>query len=49
VALRVLHSLVQAVANRIEIRFLLFVLSNIPLFALVCIAAMAFLNRAGGA
>ena len=49
VMLRVAHSLVQALANRIEIRFLLFVLSNIPLFALTCIAASAYLTRLAGA
>lgn len=47
VVLRVLHSLIQVVVNKIEIRFLLFVLSNIPLFALTYIAAVEFLNRAG--
>ena len=34
VVLRVLHSLLQALINKIEIRFVLFFLSNIPLFAL---------------
>lgn len=43
VILRVVHSLVQALLNKIEVRFLVFVLSNIPLFwltgnALVSIA-----------
>lgn len=47
VVLRVLHSFIQVVVNKIEIRFLLFVLSNIPLFALTYIAAVEFLNRAG--
>jgi len=45
VVLRVAHSLVQVVVNKIEIRFLLFVLSNIPLFALTYIAAVEFLNH----
>lgn len=43
VFLRIGHSLVQALINKIEIRFLLFVLSNIPLFALLYIAVSAFL------
>lgn len=34
VALRVVHSLVQALVNRIELRFALFVLSTLPLFVL---------------
>ena len=33
VILRVAHSLLQALVNKIELRFALFVLSNIPLFA----------------
>jgi hypothetical protein len=33
--LRVAHSLVQAVFNKIEIRFLLFVLSNVALLVLL--------------
>jgi hypothetical protein len=32
VLLRITHSLVQALANIIELRFTIFVLSNIPLF-----------------
>ncbi len=32
VVLRVVHSLVQVLMNKIEVRFLVFVLSNIPLF-----------------
>lgn len=43
VALRVIHSLIQALVNKIEVRFLLFILSNIPLFALTYLAAAAFL------
>jgi len=34
VGLRIVHSLVQALINKIEIRFALFALSNIPLFVL---------------
>ncbi len=34
VVLRILHSLLQSLINKIEVRFLLFALSNIPLFAL---------------
>lgn len=44
VGLRVVHSLVQALVNKIEIRFLLFVLSNVPLFALTFNAAVAVLG-----
>ena len=43
VALRVLHSLVQTLNNKIELRFAVFVLSNIPLAVLTfCAAAKAF-------
>jgi hypothetical protein len=49
VFLRIGHSIVQALINKIEIRFLLFALSNIPLFALVYIAASAFLNTPSAA
>lgn len=45
VALRVAHSLLQALVNKIEWRFALFVLSNIPLFALTAIAALEWLGR----
>ncbi len=41
VALRVVHSLVQATVNVILLRFALFVLSTLPLFALAWIAARA--------
>lgn len=41
VILRVVHSLVQALTNKVEARFALFVFSNVPLFALTWIAAMA--------
>ena len=43
VALRIVHSLVQALINRIELRFALFVLSNLPLFGLTGIAAAQLL------
>lgn len=49
VVLRVAHSLLQALVNKIEVRFLLFVLSNIPLFALTYIAASEYLTRLGSA
>jgi len=32
VVLRIVHSLVQVLVNKIEVRFVIFVLSNIPLF-----------------
>lgn len=41
VAIRIIHSLVQVLVNTIEIRFSLFVLSNIPLIAMTYNAAMA--------
>lgn len=41
VGLRVLHSLVQALVNKIELRFAIFFLSNIPLAILVFNAADA--------
>ncbi len=37
-ALRVVHSLVQATINVIPLRFMLFALSNVPLFVLTVIA-----------
>ena len=49
VGLRVVHSLLQALVNKIEVRFAIFVLSNIPLFALTYIAAREYLVRIGGA
>lgn len=49
VGLRVAHSLLQALVNKIEVRFAIFVLSNIPLFALTCIAAREYLFRIGSA
>ncbi len=48
VIIRVAHSLLQALVNKIELRFVLFVLSNIPLLALTCIAAFEYLARIGG-
>lgn len=47
VFLRIAHSLVQALVNKIELRFLLFMLSNIPLLVLTYIAVEAFFNVAG--
>ncbi|MFG6448778.1 MAPEG family protein [Roseateles sp. BYS180W] len=44
VGLRVIHSLVQALTNKIEVRFLVFVLSNGPLFGLTYYAAKQFLQ-----
>lgn len=44
VVLRVVHSLHQALFNKIEIRFFLFVLSNIPLFVLTFNAASVLLG-----
>lgn len=41
VGLRIAHSLLQALINKIEVRFVLFFLSNIPLFALTYNALMA--------
>jgi hypothetical protein len=43
VGLRVVHSLVQALLNVIEIRFAVFVLSTLPLFGLVYLAAVRLL------
>ena len=41
VALRVIHSLFQALVNRVAVRFLIFVLSSLVLIALVVHAALA--------
>ena len=41
VGLRVLHSLFQALVNRVAVRFLIFVLSSLVLIALVVHAAIA--------
>ena len=43
VALRVVHSVVQATINKVGLRFALFALSSLCLFALVIRAAMAVL------
>ncbi|MBB3047895.1 hypothetical protein FHR99_002161 [Litorivivens lipolytica] len=40
VGLRVLHSLIQVLVNKIEVRFMVFVLSTLPLIALTWNAAM---------
>lgn len=42
IVLRICHSLVQSLINKIELRFLLFFLSNVPLLALTFNAAMLF-------
>lgn len=39
VGLRVLHSVFQAMFNIIEVRFVLFILSNVPLVSLIYLAA----------
>ena len=39
VAIRVVHSFVQALINKIELRFCMFFLSNIPLLVLIVVAA----------
>ncbi|UAA40123.1 MAPEG family protein [Paraneptunicella aestuarii] len=38
--LRIIHSLVQVTINKIELRFAIFVLSNVPLFVLTINAAL---------
>lgn len=43
VGLRVLHSLIQVLVNKIEVRFMVFVLSTLPLIALTFNAAALFL------
>ena len=45
VGLRIVHSLVQALWNRIAVRFLLFVLSSIALIALVVHLVLAVFGR----
>lgn len=40
VVLRVIHSLVQVLINKIEVRFALFFVSSLVLFALTCRAAL---------
>ncbi|WP_372748590.1 MAPEG family protein [Litorivivens sp.] len=44
VGLRIVHSLVQVLVNKIEVRFTLFSLSTLPLFALTYNAATAFFS-----
>ena len=44
VIVRIAHSLVQVLINRIELRFVLFVMSNIPLLWLTLIAVSAFMK-----
>ncbi len=39
VVLRIIHSVVQSLVNKVELRFVIFVLSNVPLFALTFNAA----------
>ena len=41
VALRIVHSLVQATINRVKVRFALFALSSLVLIALIGVAALA--------
>lgn len=43
VLLRILHSLVQSLVNKIELRFLIFVLSTLALFGLTINAALVVL------
>ncbi len=43
VGLRVLHSLIQVLVNKIEVRFLVFTLSTLPLIVMTYNAAMLFL------
>jgi len=44
VILRVIHSLVQVIGNKIELRFAIFMLSNIPLFGMTINAVLALLS-----
>lgn len=44
VGLRVIHSLVQALTNKIELRFAMFLLSNIPLVILIVNATSEAFN-----
>ena len=44
VIVRIVHSLVQVLINKIELRFVLFVMSNIPLLWLTLIAVSAFMK-----
>ncbi len=43
VGIRIVHSLVQSLINKIELRFVLFVLSNIPLIVMTYNGCMYFL------
>lgn len=47
VALRVLHSIVQATVNRVALRFALFALSSLALIALILHAAMGVFHAHG--
>ena len=47
VALRVVHSLIQATVNKVELRFLVFVLASIVLFMLAIDAAMILMSGPG--
>lgn len=49
VGLRVVHSLVQVTANRVMVRFVLFLLSSIVLIVLIFDAAMVVFGVASGA
>ncbi|RBP53062.1 MAPEG family protein [Arenicella xantha] len=44
VALRILHSLIQSLTNKVEVRFAIFMLSNVPLLVLTYNAGMVFLT-----
>ena len=44
VGLRIIHSLVQSLVNKIELRFVLFTLSNIPLFWLTINALLLLIK-----
>ncbi|TKB50542.1 MAPEG family protein [Ferrimonas sediminicola] len=44
VLLRVIHSLVQALGNRVQLRFVVYVLSNIPLFALTVLVCIPLIS-----
>lgn len=41
VVLRVVHSLVQVLSNKVEVRFVLFILSNVPIIALLASALVS--------
>lgn len=45
VGLRVVHSLVQAIANKVTVRFAIFVLSSLVLFALILRAGLAVIAQ----